>query len=268
MNLRRMIGAALGALILGGLTVAVAAAPASATDADKVCPTWQLRGATGAYPEIVWGEPGEGSTATATTVTLVKPATGVAPGVEFVAKAVNLPAGTITVDYELSGGADFAAGAVRLFYYSAAGADTLNDAPTGVAPATASSGTLTITAAGPVGTIGFVYDASNSSTGKVTFSDLKVDETAVAFKDVCTPPSPTVSPEPEPTATAEPSASASVSPPASETAAPGGVAGGDEPSLPVTGASLPLLAGAAAVLIGLGVGGLLLARRRRTTFTA
>jgi hypothetical protein len=265
-----MIGAAVGALILGGLGVFTVPVQAAATDASKVCPTWQLRGATGKYPEIVWGEPGEGSGVTATTVTLVKPAAGVDPGVEFVAKAANLPAGTITVDYALSGGADFSAGAVRLYYYAAAGADTVNDAPTGVAPATASSGTLTVTAAGPVGTIGFVYDASNPSTGKVTFSDLKVGGTAVAFTDVCTSPSPSASPSPSPSVSPSVSASASASPStsATETAAPGGVAGGDEPSLPLTGVSVPMLAGAAAVLIGLGVGLFLLTRKRRITTVA
>jgi hypothetical protein len=82
-------------------------------------------------------------------------------------------------------------------------------------------------------------------------------------------PTPSQSVSPSPTVT--PSATASASPSTSETsAAPGGAAGGDEPSLPVTGASLPVLLVGGGGLIAAGAVALLIAahRRRRTTFTA
>lgn len=77
-------------------------------------------------------------------------------------------------------------------------------------------------------------------------------------------PSPSVTPA-TPGASASPTVSASTS----QTPAPG-VAGGDEPSLPVTGASLPVLLVGGGVLIATGAVALLVAahRRRRVTFSA
>jgi len=72
------------------------------------------------------------------------------------------------------------------------------------------------------------------------------------------------SPSASPSATGKPTA-APASPGAGAGAAGGGKA---EASLPVTGASVPVLGGVAALLLVGGGAAVLLARRRRTRFTA
>jgi LPXTG-motif cell wall-anchored protein len=81
----------------------------------------------------------------------------------------------------------------------------------------------------------------------------------VEFKDKCEKPTPT----PTPTATETPAPTPTATPTA--TAPPGGGGGGD---LPVTGAAVGGIVGAAAVLLAIGAGLFLLARRRRINFTA
>lgn len=99
---------------------------------------------------------------------------------------------TITVDYALSDGATSDLGAVRLFIYYSADADTWNQAPDQFVAADSDSGTLSITAdGGTIGTAGVVYDTSNPSTGTATFSGLTVVGEAVPFL-------PVAEPEPEP----------------------------------------------------------------------
>lgn len=67
---------------------------------------------------------------------------------------------------------------------------------------------------------------------------------------------PAATPTPTPTVTA------------TSTTVPGGNAGGDKPGLPVTGVSVPVLVGGAAVLLVAGAAFLVLTRRRRVRFTA
>lgn len=183
-----------------------------------------------------------------------------AVGTDAVTWDLDTTGSELTVHYELSGGATIDAGAVRFFAYDHADADTALTAPTyGPAIADAASGTLTLNiASGSIGTVGVTYDASNASTGTVTFTNLTLDGEEIAFIADC--------PEtPEPTEPA-PSESPSASP------TPGSTGGDDDtanPTLPRTGSSLPVVLGGAAVLLGLGGGGLmLLARRKRPTFTA
>lgn len=266
----RLVAALAGlvGLVAAGLVgLAAPAASATETQPDPVCEaTWKMRGATGAYPAVVFGGPPDGSSVTKTTAKLVKPDTGVQPGVEFAAKDLEIqaPAGNellVGVDYETSGGATTAAGAIRMFGYKINDANTLQDAPTyGPAIAGSESGhlVLTIPAGEKLGTLGMVFDASNSSEGSVTFSNLTIGNRPVWFTG-CPDPDPTVTPTatPEPTQTAEPTPGGTATPEPSGTAAP-------VPTLPVTGSSTTLwmvLAGTCA----LGAGGLLywLSRRRR-----
>lgn len=265
--------AAMAALLAAGL-VGVAPAQAtnhvhaSATQPEPVCEaTWKMRGATGAYPDVTFGGPPPGSTIGDHFAKLVKPAEGVQPGVEFAAFDLEIQAPAdnellVGVDYATDDGATTAAGAIRLFGYAAQDADTLNDAPTyGPAVAASESGhlVLTIPAGKTLGTLGMVYDASNSSSGSVTFSDLKIGTRPVLFTG-CPEPEPTQTAQPEPTGTPEPGGTATPEP--SGTAAP-------VPTLPITGSSTTLwmvLAGLAA--LGSGVLLFVLSRRRRVQFRA
>lgn len=257
MTKRRMFGAAFATLILPLLALTIWVAPANAgaaTTPAAICPSWSLRSIVGTQ----WQDPADGSTVSGeNTVVLTKPDGG---GTEFAAFDVDhlAESADITVQYELGGGASSTAGAVRLFYYATQDADTLSAAPDGVAVADADAGTLTIAGvSGPVGTLGLVYDASNTAAGAVTFTDLKVGGVKVRFKDVCTPDT-SPSPSPSVSTSASPEPSASASPPA-----PGAGGGDEEPSLPVTGVSVPLLVSGAVAL--LAVGGVLFAvtRKRR-----
>jgi len=92
----------------------------------------------------------------------------------------------VTVEYELDG-ADPAAGAVRLFIYDHADADTDCEAPTqlvAVPDDGSAEGTLTLTVGftGTIGTAGLVYDSSNGNAGgSVIFSNLTVAGQVIAF---------------------------------------------------------------------------------------
>lgn len=275
--MRRIIGPfelALAALIGALVGLVALSVPAQATEqGETVCATWQLRGATGQYPAIVFGgAPAGSSVESSSSVKLVKPTEGVMPGVEFAAYDVDVEVATettVSVDYVLGDGAATSAGAVRLFGYSEQDADTINDAPDWQDIAEGDSGTLvfTVPAGSTIGTLGLVYDASNSATGYVRFTDMEIGNRAVSFTDC---------PEPSPTVTASPSASPTVSPsqpgatPSATTTPPAGSdsdenAGGG--GLPVTGTNVPLLLGAGA---GLLIGGGLLylgLRRRKVEFT-
>jgi hypothetical protein len=250
-----LLALAAGTFVAAGLAF-MAPGAAQATDNDghqghKICPTWSLRSIVGAE----WQEsPAEGSKVyDAHTVALTKPEGG---GTEFAAFDVGFESKkpvSITVDYELKGGADYAAGAVRMFYYEAAGADTLADVPTAAVAADAAEGTLTIPDVTKIGTLGLVYDASNSAGGKVVFSNLRIGYKKVKFKGVCETKSPSPSPS-------SPTPSESTSqPPTSTSSAPGGGGG----ALPVTGAGVAGLSVAGAVLVGAGVLFMTAGRRRR-----
>jgi LPXTG-motif cell wall-anchored protein len=233
------------AIALGAL-VALLLVPSTAYATEVVCPDWTLHSITGTE----WGDAAEGSVIQgADEVDLVKPEGG---GTEFVAKGLDL-SGVVTVDYELSDDADFAAGAVRLFAYSSKTPDTLNDAPDAFVAATAKSGTLTLPTLEHVGTVGMVYDASNTAGGVVTFSNLKVGGQLLSFTDTCATASPSASPS------APPSASATAGPSSSSTPA-----AGNEETLPKTGFSATdaALLGGVVLLVGAVVFAAARSRRR------
>jgi LPXTG-motif cell wall-anchored protein len=261
--MKKIIAVLFGAIVL---TATICSSPArGATRTDKtVCPDWTLRSVvTG------WTDPAEGSKVVSDKkVVLTKPVGG---GTEFAAKNLGLEFDTpttISVHYHLDAEADYEAGAVRLFYYEAANPDTLYDATSGYDVAVAKTGVLEIEGVEKIGAIGLVYDASNNAAGKVTFVQLKIGKTKVAFKDVCVEPSPSATPTPTPTVTASPDVTPSAT---ATTAAPAPsvstslVSG---PSLPVTGAPMYLVMGVGALLLMGGVAGLLLARKRRQRFEA
>lgn len=189
--------ATLGVTAVAGLSVLAMASPAEATTEKPKCPTWTLRSITSGPG---WNDnPADGSGVVDTnSVKITKPEGG---GTEFSTKDtgidLNSNKANITVKYELKDGASFAAGAVRLFYYHDKNANTLTAAPTDYVAAEANSGTLTLSdVTGYIGTVGLVYDASNSAGGNVVFSDLKVGATPLAFEDVCAEPTspPTTTP--------------------------------------------------------------------------
>lgn len=260
--------AVLAGLIAAGFAALAAPSPSAATT-PTLCPDWTLR-------SIVndWGSPAEGSTVVdAHTVVLTKPVGG---GTEFAAKNLNMTFDSpvsVEVEYELADGADHAAGAVRLFYYEANNPNTLTDAPTEFIPATSGNGTLTIAGVDKLGTVGVVYDASNTAGGKVTFKNLKVGGTKLAFKDVCPQATPSATATPTPTvtvsATAIPSTTASVS--ATTPAPAASVSTSPAASLPVTGSNpmKPVLIGVGVLLVGAAlVGVYYLWRARQTRFEA
>lgn len=156
----------------------------------------------------------------------------------------------VEVSYELRDGASPAAGAVRLFVYNKADANTFTEAPTqfvyvgGDGPATGKL-TVEVSWSGTLGTAGLVYDTSNGGVpGTVRFTNLTVAGDLVSFVE------PQVEPTASPSASPSPSASASTSAPASSSQPP--AAGG----LPVTGVdSGDLLRGSVVLLVG---GGLIL----------
>jgi hypothetical protein len=250
------------AIVIASVDVAKAATP----EAEPVCGTWQIRGATGPYPDVDFGDtPAGAEVVSSSKVVLVKPTEGIEPGVEFAAFDLDVElesATAVSVDYVLSEGASAAAGAVRMFGYVDQGVDSVLAAPDWKDVAEADSGTLTFEVpAGKIGTLGLVYDDSNHAAGKITFTNLAIGARPVSFTECVEPtPSPTVTtPATTPPATAPPT----VEPSASVTVPP--VAGG--PSLPVTGANVWTLGGAGLVLIGLGalVWGLFRPKRVRTT---
>jgi hypothetical protein len=269
-NIERRIrlGVIAGVSVLFALAVVVLTvdvAKATPAEPEPVCATWQLRGATGPYPDVDFGDaPADAEVVSSSKVVLVKPTEGVQPGVEFAAfdLDVELEAATaVSVDYVLSDGASTAAGAVRMFGYVEQGADSVLTAPDWKDVAEADSGTLTFEVpAGKIGTLGLVYDDSNHAAGKVTFTNLAIGNRAVSFTEC---PEPTPSPSVTTPAATTPPATAPPTVEPSATVPP--VVGG--PSLPVTGVNVWTLGGAGLVLIALGVAvwGLFRPKRVRTT---
>jgi hypothetical protein len=211
-----ILASAVLGVVAGGLTLAVMPVQAAPAVAKVVCGDWQARGATGAYPAVTFGGPPAGTEIiTKHTAKLVKPASGVQPGVEFAAKNLSITTTAvtgITVSYVPSADASAVSGAIRLFGYEVQNADTLMDAPDFQDVATSETGgtlTLTIPAGKTIGTLGLVYDASNSSAGSVTFSGMMAGNRQVWFTP-CTLPPPSL----------PASASASVSASASASASP------------------------------------------------
>jgi hypothetical protein len=179
--------------------VGLGATPALATESGHttvkpICATWTMRGATGAYPDVTFGGPPQGSAVGKNLARLVKPTTGEQPGVEFATKALGVDDTTtareVSVKFVLSPTAKADAGAVRLFGYKASNANTLTDGPDFKDVATSTSGVLkfTLPAGTKLGTLGLVYDASNDGKGSVTFVDLKVGDALVQFTRCVKPP--------------------------------------------------------------------------------
>jgi LPXTG-motif cell wall-anchored protein len=240
-----------------------------------VCGTWKARGATGAYPNITFGGKPAGTEISATTAKLTKPADGIDPGVEFAAADLDVvldKATKVSVNFELSGGASAAAGAIRMFGYTTKGANTITDGPDFKDEASGNSGTLKFTVpAGKLGTLGLVYDASNNSQGAVTFNNLTIGDRLVKFTP-CTPPTTTPTTRPTTTApTTTPTTVPTSTPPSSTPpVVDPGTGGGDDadsPSLPVTGPTTGIIAAVAVFLIGLG-GVAVYASRRKRQFEA
>jgi LPXTG-motif cell wall-anchored protein len=265
--MRRILAAA----AVGAAAALAFAAPAQATDEPAgICPTWKVRSTI--YPNPLQKAVEGSGILNATTAKLAKKDN---IGTEIYTKDLGVDLGTtptdITVEYELGADASYASGAVRLFYYDAADADTLLTAPTKFDHADANKGQLTISGVtGKIGTLGLVYDPSNSETAlsSVTFSNLKIGDRPVYFrKGKC--PSPSASPSSPETKSPTPAAPGKPSTTPTTPAAVAGVGGGQSAgSLPVTGASVPVLGGVAALLLVGGGAAVLLARRRRTRFTA
>lgn len=175
----------LTAAVVGGLLL-LGTAQAHATEAPFV-----------AYDTAAGGGQTEStvSTVTADTVTLVQDGRVTAAAgtsAETSNLGIEVEAGdTITVNYALTAGADFASGAVRLFIYYSPDADTWATAPDQVAVADALTGTLSITATGgTIGTAGVVYDTSNPSKGTATFTGLTVAGEPVPFLPKVADPDP------------------------------------------------------------------------------
>lgn len=282
-------GAVLG-LAVGGLALA---APAHAQDGHFPEAGWfvQDTDSTGARTAAALS-----SAVDDTTVELVGTGTPAPPHYGTSAETTNLglpvAAGdVVSVDYELLDGASPAAGAVRLFIYDHPDADTNGVAPTAFVAAPddgSTSGTLSITVGfdGEIGTAGVVYDSSNGGVGgTVRFSNLTVGGELVLFQ---------APPEPEPgdelncddfatqeeaqaELDADPSDPHGLDADADGIAceglpsgepAPGEGGEDDDEGLPVTGLSTGMLAAGGALLLAIGGGAYLLARRRRMSFTA
>lgn len=213
-----------GALAAGFYLGTPDSAGATPAAPAPICADWQARGATGSYPDVTFGGKPAGTEISASTAKLTKPASGVAPGVEFA--SFDLGVGPLAqeaivhVQYATSGGASTSAGAIRMFAYYVKDADTLNDAPDHVDVAQAESGNLlfTVPAGKKIGTLGLVFDASNNTQGAVTFSSMTVGNRPVSFT-ACPQPSSSSTTSPTPTApTTGPSVPASPSVTASASA--------------------------------------------------
>src|SRR5688572_18931619 len=102
MNRTALLAGAVTGAVFGVTAVALApAVQATVTPHTQqvVCGNWEMRGATGAYPDVTFGGPPAGSSVAKHSATLVKPGTGIQPGVEFAAKGLTVaaPAGlTVT----------------------------------------------------------------------------------------------------------------------------------------------------------------------------
>lgn len=289
----RLVATLTGAVGFTVAGVALAVTPAAhATgkipgDPPPVCSTWKARGATGAYPNVVFGGKPFGTDISASGAKLTKPLQGVDPGVEFASYDINTgplggtgPSATSTVvkvKFTTMDGASTSSGAVRMFAYYATNANTLTTVPDHYELASGSAGQISfaVPAGKSIGTLGLVYDASNSSKGAILFKDLMIGEKKVRFTR-CSVPTPTstvtsapVTPPTDKPITASPSVSPTVSASASSSAPvvpPTTPPAGAEPSLPVTGPGIGVIIGAGVAVIGTGLGLMFLVRRRKVSF--
>lgn len=263
------LAVALGTLLGGALFTT----PASAQVEHYPTTGWEVRDASGTYPDIEWNPAAASQIIDAYTVDLTKPAGDIGTSIETTNLGIDVEAGdVITVHYELKDGATVDTGAIRMFYCDHPDGDTIHVGPTASVTADG-SGTLQlqVLADGTIGTFGLTYDASNVSAGTVTFSSLKINEELVRFIEPVqsspTPsPSPTVTESPTPSVSPTPSASPTPGETPSPTASSSEVEGEGGEQLPVTGASLPYVVGAGAALLGLGTGVVLLTRKRKQYF--
>lgn len=259
-------------MLAAGMILLLSPAIANADHDDLVYPDadWQVRQIG---PGDAGWSPAEMSTVVnATELMLVKPDGSTGTSAETA--NLNVDGDTITVDVELSGGAVPDAGAIRLFAYDTADADTLGAAPTAMVVYDG-SGEMTLNVSSftaPIGTVGLVYDASNDSAGSVTFSNLAVDgdvgSSLISFfahvepePEVCEFDSSLLADDPE---CVEPEDEGTPDPEPSETSSPESTgtpaAASDTDTLPDTGAGAWALViiGAGMVMIG---GGVMLGRR-------
>jgi hypothetical protein len=253
--MKTRLAAALAGLV-GLLAAGLVSLPAQATETqDPVCATWKMRGWDG----TAWGGKPPGSWVTKTEAKLVKPEAAnenVQPGVEFAAFDLDVQAPAdnellVGVKYELGDGASAVSGAIRMFGYAEKNANTETDAPDyGPAIAPSEVGGLlviTIPAGKKLGTLGVVYDGSNSAKGWVKFGPMKIKNRLVQFTECEEPeptPSATATPQPTQTATPEPGGTGTPEPTQSAAPVPGG--------LPVTGSTPGTIAlvGAGALVLG------------------
>jgi len=245
--MRRMIAAAALGLLAAGLSAGVA----QAGEGEQLCSTgWVAQD----WPQDT-PQPAAQSTVHDWHVVLVKsdPATGT----DASTADLGLTGQVLSVQYELSGGAETTAGAVRFFAYQAPDADTSaggGQAPAQVDIAEGASGTLTLDfgAAVAIGTTGVTFDASNASTGTVVFSSFTLDGKPLALTTGPCQPADEPGDEPGDEPTDEPT---------DEPSTPAAGKGAGE--LPKTGTPLPLLTGAGVLLMVAGGVGLVTGRRRR-----
>lgn len=156
-------------------------------------------------PATVRTPAAESAIVNATTVKLVGDETE-KHGTSLETTNLDLSGSTVTVDYKLNG-ANPVSGAIRMFVYDHANADTDCEAPETtpgtrngeavVAADSAVTGTLTLPVpfTGKIGTFGLVYDSSNTTfAGSVEFSNVKVDGKTVLFLKRVIAGAPTVEP--------------------------------------------------------------------------
>lgn len=198
MIIKKLAGA-VAALAIAGLGVLLLASPAHAADGHYPAAGWLVQD-TAIGLDVDWSDCDPGpvrvgsvlsSIVDASTVELVGTGVAVPPhygtSIETPDLGLDVSTGdTISVDYELVDGASAAAGAIRLFIYDHASADTDCTPPAQfvAAPDGPTSGTLSITVDfdGTIGTAGMVYDSSNSGVGgSVRFTNLTVGGTPVRF---------------------------------------------------------------------------------------
>lgn len=202
--MKRLFAAVTVTLVM--LIAAPLASHASHDDYLYPADAWQVREIG---PDLVWHAATESYVENETTLHLIKP-TG-QTGTSAETTNLGIEGDTVTVDviFNEESGALPDAGAVRLFAYDHADGDTLTEAPQQVAVATG-DGQLTLDTsafAGPIGTLGMTYDASNDSAGDVIFKNLQVDGETVSFRLHAEPDptqEPTSEPTVEPTETQEP----------------------------------------------------------------
>lgn len=244
----------IAALGLAAAATLALAQPAVADDPQPIYAAgdWQVRDWPGTYPDI---EPTTAaqSTADCDTVTLTKTKGDIGTSDENTNLALAVKGGDVLqVDYTMDSTDDAAAGAVRMFAYDSADADTLNAAPTfgpAIADQSGVSGTLEIPFATDItiGTFGLTYDASNATAGTVTFTNLRLLSDDVATPIAFCKPAPPTTETTTTTAAAETTSTTTSA----------------APTLPVTGSSLTTLLIVAVTVIVLGVIGLVIAGAAR-----